>query len=89
MKPGLSGSNYCDLQHLWQPITGPPAGRDRTGSFYSKISIVVEEADETLFWLELLLEAQIVSKEKLSLLMDEYEEVLKIVNTIRHTRKRK
>lgn len=64
--------------------------RARSGAeFYSKISIVVEEADETLFWLELLLEAQIISKEKLSLLMDEYEEVLKIVTTVRYNRKPK
>lgn len=28
--------------------------------FISKISVVAEEADETLFWLELLLEAELV-----------------------------
>lgn len=33
--------------------------------FFSKISIVVEEADETLFWLEILNEAKIVTTEKL------------------------
>jgi len=29
--------------------------------FISKISVVTEEADETLFWLELLVEAELVS----------------------------
>ena len=57
--------------------------------FFSKISIVVEEADETLFWLELLQDAAIVGPEKLSSLMNEYEEVVKIANTIRHNRKGK
>lgn len=31
-----------------------------TADFISKISIVLEEADETLFWLELLVEANLV-----------------------------
>ena len=57
--------------------------------FFSKISIVVEEADETLFWLELLQEAGIIAPEKLSSLMNDFEEVVKIANTIRHNRKGK
>jgi len=56
--------------------------------FFSKISIAVEEADETLFWLELLPEAEIISFEKLKSLLTEYEEVVKIVNTIRHNSKK-
>lgn len=56
--------------------------------FFSKISIVVEEADETLFWLEILAEAQILTFEKLEILLKDYEEIVKIVNTIRHNRKR-
>lgn len=57
--------------------------------FFSKISIVVEEADETLFWLEILWEAEIISHVKLQSLLEEYEEVVKIVNSIRHKRKKK
>ena len=56
--------------------------------FFSKISIVIEEADETLLWLELLHEAEIISLERLQSLLNEYEEVVKIVNTIRHKRKK-
>jgi hypothetical protein len=33
-------------------------GRD----FISKISVVTEETDETLFWLELLIEANLVER---------------------------
>lgn len=57
--------------------------------FFSKISIVVEEADETLFWLELLQEAEIINSEKLMMLLQEATEVLKIANSIRHNRKSK
>jgi four helix bundle protein len=47
--------------------------------FYSKLSIVVEEADETLFWLELLSESEIFSQEKLQPITIEALEILKIV----------
>lgn len=50
---------------------------------YSKISIVVEEADETMFWLELLEEAGIVTHEKLALLLSDYLEIVKITNVTR------
>lgn len=64
-------------------------GSRSDAEFFSKISIVVEEADETLFWLEILEEAEIVSQEKLQCLLNEYVEVVKIANTIRHNRKNK
>jgi four helix bundle protein len=56
--------------------------------FYNKISIVLEESDETLFWLEFLVEGEIVGKNRLDGLMKECEEIVKIVNSIR-TNKRK
>jgi four helix bundle protein len=46
--------------------------------FISKISIVVEEADETVLWLELLEETSVVPKGKLSLLLKEANELLAI-----------
>ena len=39
--------------------------------FISKISIVLEEADETTYWIELLIETQIVPERKLAELMRE------------------
>ena len=56
--------------------------------FHSKISIVIEEADETLFWLELLQESGIVKPELLTDLYQENEEILKIVNTARKNSKK-
>jgi len=46
--------------------------------FISKISIVVEEADETVFWLELLTDTGVVPKEKLALLLKEANQLLAI-----------
>jgi four helix bundle protein len=46
--------------------------------FISKISIVLEEADETLFWLELLVDANIIESRLTSRLSAECHELLKI-----------
>jgi four helix bundle protein len=47
--------------------------------FFSKISIVIEETDETMFWLEILWESQIVKKELLQDLYIEIESFLKVI----------
>ncbi len=44
--------------------------------FISKLGIVVEEADETVFWFELLVEGGIVSQSKLGALLAEGNELL-------------
>jgi four helix bundle protein len=46
--------------------------------FISKIGIVVEEADETVFWLELLVETEIVNAKQMKNLLDEANELLAI-----------
>ncbi len=56
--------------------------------FYSKISIVIEEADETLFWLELLGESHIIKPESLKNLYSESEQILKIMVTARKNSKK-
>jgi four helix bundle protein len=54
---------------------------------FSKWSIVVEEADETVFWLELLGEAGIVNASRLEDLKNECEEILKIAAVSRKNSK--
>jgi len=53
-----------------------------------KLKIVEEEADETLYWLELLVEANIVSQNLLQGLMAETNEILAMtvasIKTLRH-----
>ncbi len=53
--------------------------------FHSKISIVVEEADESVFWMEVMVEADIVNTSKIEKLMGEGNEILKVVASARKT----
>jgi four helix bundle protein len=46
--------------------------------FIAKLGIVLEEADETIFWLELLLEGGIIKHEKLDALLKEADELTAI-----------
>ena len=49
------------------------------------MAVVVEEADETAFWLDLVVDAKIVSAASMSALHDECEELLKIFSSSRAT----
>jgi len=55
--------------------------------FNYKIKIVEEEADETLYWLELLYESNIVSSNKTKVLMKEADELTAIFTSIAKTSK--
>ena len=58
--------------------------------FVAKIGIVEEEVDESLYWMELLIDAGLVTKKRLSLLMKEADELLAIaVSSIKTARARK
>jgi four helix bundle protein len=57
--------------------------------FIAKIGVVVEEADETVFWLELLVETDIVPPSRMNCLLDEANELLAIFAASQHTAKRK
>ena len=47
--------------------------------WYAKLCICVEEADETLFWLELLGDAEILPKTRLVDLEKEYTEIISVL----------
>lgn len=55
--------------------------------FIAKIGIVVEEIDETVFWLELLVDTEIVPKPRRSRLIAEANELLAIFAASQHTAK--
>ncbi|SRR5712692_154516 len=57
--------------------------------FISKIGIVVEEADETVFWLEMLIETNIMSAGKMEKLLREANELLAIFAASQRTARRK
>jgi four helix bundle protein len=56
--------------------------------FISKLGIVVEEADETLLWLELFEDAEICTTEKVRQLKRESDELLRIFSSALGTSKR-
>ena len=64
-------------------------GRSKA-EFIAKMGIVEEEADETLFWLEVINEMKVFNYEKLDELMKENDEILSIVvASIRTAKKNK
>ena len=61
-----------------------------TADLLHKLAIVEEEADESIYWLELLIEAEIVSEKKLAVLMSDINEIVAMtvssVKTLRSNR---
>ncbi len=58
-----------------------------TADYINKLKIVEEEADETLYWLELLVEAQIIPAADLAPLMKEVDEIVAMtVSSIKTSR---
>ena len=68
------------------------AARARSNAdFIAKMGIVEEEADESLYWMELLVESGLVDAERLAPLMAETNEIVAIIvasiNTARQRKK--
>lgn len=59
----------------------------------SKMEVALQELDETLYWLELLIEAEIIPEPRLASLMQEVDELTAIlvasINTVKSRRRRK
>jgi len=55
--------------------------------FAAKLSIVVEEADETVYWLELLRESSLLKPERLAKILKEANELVAIAVASRKTAK--
>jgi len=51
--------------------------------FVAKLAIAEEEADEALYWLELLVRSHLVSGDRLSQLMKEADELVAIITAAR------
>ncbi|MBD8084097.1 four helix bundle protein [Chryseobacterium caseinilyticum] len=51
---------------------------------FAKICIVVEEIDETQFWLEIIEDLEYLEDKKLLLLKSECEELVKVMTTYKH-----
>ena len=57
--------------------------------FINKLKIVEEELDETLYWLELIEETELIKKNLISDLKNENQELLKIIVSSINTMKKK
>lgn len=58
-------------------------GADRKKIFFAKLSISVEEADETEMWLDLIVESKIINSEMVKEMHKESLELLKILSSMR------
>ena len=58
-------------------------------SFKSKLSIAFEEIDESLFWLEVISDLDLVNKQKLVLILKEADELSRILASSRITIEKK
>ncbi len=78
LRSGTSvGANYREAQRARS-----------TAEFIAKIGDCLKELDETAYWLELLVRAEIVPASKLSALQDETNQLLAIFTTISKNAKR-
>ena len=62
-------------------------GRSKA-EFNSKLHIVLEEADESVFWLELIIEAKLLSKKKIESILKEANELTAIFAKSYYTAKK-
>ncbi len=51
---------------------------------YAKLCIVVEEADETQFWLEILVESDLIKIAEVLSIRQEVEEIVKVMTTYKY-----
>lgn len=57
--------------------------------YFAKLCIVVEESDESAYWMELLMEAEIIPQKKLESLLSEANELIALFASSRRTLKDK
>jgi hypothetical protein len=84
------GGSFCAQELLSLRIIEPPVERALQPILFRRSVSVAEEADETLFWFELLVEAELLRRKLFEPLMNECEELLKIFSaslaTAKHNR---
>jgi four helix bundle protein len=60
-----------------------------TSEFIAKLGIAEEEADESIYWMQMLIQADLVDAPRLTALMQEAEELLAIIVASIRTAKRR
>jgi len=54
-------------------------------AFVAKLSIVIEEVDESCFWMEFIIDEELLTKKRVAPLLDEGYELRRIFVSARHT----
>jgi hypothetical protein len=81
----ISEDNLLDAQHQQRQITELFALPNLNQLFVSKLSITIEETDEACFWMEFIIDEQLLKKEKVVPLLQEGYELTSILVSSRKT----
>jgi four helix bundle protein len=71
------------------PTTGKQAGHRSKAEFIAKIGDCLKEANETLYWLEVISDSKTISVKRLQPLIRETDELLAILTTIHKKAKKR
>jgi four helix bundle protein len=74
----IANQIMCSATSVGANYRGACRARSRA-EFISKIGVVEEEADETAFWLELIIESKIRRAKQIAPLLDEANEIVAIM----------
>jgi four helix bundle protein len=58
-------------------------------AFVAKLSIVIEEVDESCFWMEFSIDEELLARERMATLLEEGYELRRIFISARHTTRKK
>lgn len=75
--------------HQWERVTGLRAEQDRQQTLYLRWGIVEEETDETIYWMELHIEAKLVQENDIAHLLKEANQILAMTVSSIKTARRK
>jgi len=71
----------CDAVLLSGLTIALPAEPNRRRTLFPRWELLKEEADETIYWIELLIDAELVKRERVMDLLDESNQLLSIAVT--------
>jgi four helix bundle protein len=73
-------ANYALFDQIGAAISDRFRGRAKSDAdFISKMTTVEEEGDEALYWFEVLVETETVRKDAVATLMDEADQLVRII----------
>jgi four helix bundle protein len=88
-KEKFLATNCCGQELLLEQIIEQHAEQNQNADFIYKIQIVEEEADESVYWLELISESNIIRKNRLESILKEANELTAIFTSSGKTAKQR